>query len=50
MDTIELWARNGDAVHEAMEGHPFKPGHPDPSMTCREGLTTLPGSGQLINL
>ena len=28
----------------------FKPGHPAPSMTCREGLTALPGQRQLVNL
>jgi hypothetical protein len=31
-------------------GYQFKPGHPAPSMTCREGLTALPGHGQLVNL
>ena len=31
-------------------GHPFNAGHPASSSTCREGLTTLPGHGQLINL
>ena len=31
-------------------GHPFNAGHPAPSMTCREGLTALPGHGQLVDL
>jgi hypothetical protein len=31
-------------------GHPFNAGHPAPSITCREGLMTLPGPGQLVNL
>jgi hypothetical protein len=31
-------------------GHPFNAGHPGPSMTCRDGLTALPGHGQLIDL
>ena len=32
------------------KGHPFNAGHPAPSITCREGLTTLPGHGQLVDL
>jgi class 3 adenylate cyclase len=31
-------------------GHRFKPGHPAPSMTCRCGLTALPGQGQRVDL
>jgi hypothetical protein len=31
-------------------GHPFNAGHPGPSITCRDGLTALPGHGQLIDL
>ena len=31
-------------------GHPFNAGHPAPSITCREGLTTLPWHGQLVAL
>ena len=31
-------------------GHPFNAGHPAPSSTCREGLTTLPGHGQRIDM
>src|SRR5262249_55240286 len=31
-------------------GYPRKAGHPAPSITYREGLTTLPGHGQLVNL
>lgn len=31
-------------------GHPFKAGHPASSSTCREGLTTLPWHGQLVEL
>ena len=31
-------------------GHPFNAGHPAPSSTCREGLTTLPGHGQRVDL
>lgn len=34
----------------AMLGHPFNAGHPGPSMTCRDGLTALPGHGQRIDL
>ena len=26
----------------ARAGYPLNPGHPAPSITCREGLTTLP--------
>jgi hypothetical protein len=26
-------------------GYPLSPGHPVPSMTCRDGLSTLPGHG-----
>jgi G6PDH family F420-dependent oxidoreductase len=32
------------------KGHRFKPGHSASSMTCREGLTTLPGHGQRVEL
>ena len=31
-------------------GYPLSPGHPVSSMTCREGLTTLPGHGLLVDL
>jgi hypothetical protein len=31
-------------------GYPLSPGHPVSSITCREGLTTLPGHGQLVDL
>jgi len=31
-------------------GHPFNAGHPASSMTCREGLMTLPWQGQLVDL
>jgi hypothetical protein len=31
-------------------GHPFNAGHPASSITCREGLTTLPGHGQRVDL
>ena len=31
-------------------GYPFNAGHAAPSMTCREGLTTLPGHGQCADL
>ena len=31
-------------------GYPFNAGHAAPSMTCREGLTTLPGHGQFADL
>jgi hypothetical protein len=31
-------------------GHPFNAGHPAPSITCREGLTTLPWHGQRVDL
>jgi hypothetical protein len=31
-------------------GHRFKPGHPAPSITCRYGLTALPGQGQRVDL
>ena len=34
----------------AIEGYQFNPGHRALSMTCREGLTTLPGHGQLVDL
>jgi len=30
--------------------HPFNAGHPAPSMTCRESLTTLPWHRQLVDL
>ena len=30
--------------------YPLSPGHSAPSMSCREGLTTLPGHGQLVDL
>jgi len=30
--------------------HLFNAGHPAPSMTCREGLTTLPGHRQHVDL
>jgi Homeodomain-like domain len=36
------------AFHQ--RGYPLSPGHPVSSMTCREGLTTLPGHGQLVDL
>jgi tellurite resistance protein TerC len=32
------------------QGYRFKPGHPAASMTCREGLTALPGHRQLVDL
>jgi hypothetical protein len=31
-------------------GHRFNPGHFVSSMTCRDGLTTLPGHGQRVDL
>jgi 3-oxoacyl-[acyl-carrier-protein] synthase I len=31
-------------------GHPFNAGRPAPSITCCEGLTTLPGHGQRVDL
>jgi hypothetical protein len=31
-------------------GYPLSPGQPAFSMTCHEGLTTLPGHGQLVDL
>ena len=34
----------------AFLGYRFKPGHPAPSSTCRDGLTALPGPGQLVDL
>jgi len=40
----------GDAVEIIEVGDPLSPGHSAPSMTCREGLTTLPGHGQLVDL
>src|SRR5467141_176843 len=30
---------------ESFPGYPLSPGHPAPSMTCRDGLSTLPGHG-----
>jgi hypothetical protein len=33
-----------------VQGHRFKPGHPAPSITCRCGLTALPGQGQRVDL
>ena len=44
----------GRALLQAVHGFEIQgiqfAGHPAPSMTCREGLTTLPGHGQLVNL
>ena len=37
-------------VEAGKRGHPLKAGHHTPSMTCRNGLTTLPGHGQRVNL
>jgi Helix-turn-helix len=37
-------------IGKANAGHRSEPGHPAPSMTCREGLTTLPGHRQLVDL
>jgi hypothetical protein len=34
----------------SLTGYPLSPGHSAPSITCREGLTTLPGHGQLVDL
>ena len=31
-------------------GYPFNAGHSAPSITCREGLTTLPGHRQLLDV
>jgi ABC-type Mn2+/Zn2+ transport system ATPase subunit len=31
-------------------GYPLSPGQPALSMTCHEGLTTLPGHGQRVDL
>ena len=31
-------------------GHPFSPGHFVPSILYRDGLTTLPGQRQLVDL
>jgi type I restriction enzyme S subunit len=49
---------DGDAVTDTKEqitdlgvvGYPLSPGHFVSSMTCRDGLTTLPGHGQLVDL
>jgi site-specific recombinase XerD len=37
-------ARKMSAIREYFRclGYPLNPGHPAPSITCREGLTTLP--------
>jgi hypothetical protein len=32
------------------QGYRFKPGHSVISITCRDGLTTLPGQRQLVDL
>jgi hypothetical protein len=45
----ELLLRNEYLVTEnriLRHGYPLSPGHFVPSMTCREGLTTLPWHGQ----
>jgi len=34
----------------SIRGYPLSPGQPALSMTCHEGLTTLPGHGQLVDL
>ena len=34
----------------ALLGYPFKAGHSAASTTYRDGLTTLPGHRQLVNL
>jgi hypothetical protein len=31
-------------------GYPFNAGHSATSITCREGLTTLPWHGQLLDV
>ena len=49
--TITAW-RFGRLLKAAYwnVGYPLSPGHPASSITCRDGLTTLPGHGQLVNL
>ena len=37
-------------VNIGVVGHPFNAGHPALSITCREGLTTLPWHGQRVDL
>ena len=41
---------NDYVVWFANRGYPLRPGHPASSITCREGLTTLPGHGQRVDL
>jgi hypothetical protein len=41
---MSLRTRRG-TYFNAYDGYPLKPGHPAPSMTCRDGLSTLPGHG-----
>ena len=38
------------SVRFGIIGYQFKPGHPTPSKTYRDGSTALPGHGQLVNL
>src|SRR5262245_13762975 len=45
-------AQPGDKWHldEVFLGHPFNAGHPASSITCREGLTTLPWHRHRVDL
>ena len=48
-DRVFIVALVDDYLNEEY-GLQFKPGHAALSMTCRDGLTTTPGHGQLVNL
>jgi hypothetical protein len=51
MRLLRRLEKNHDGIRSAAtRGHPFNAGHPAPSITCREGLTTLPWHGQLVDL
>ena len=50
LQEVFQWALRQQLEPVCERGYPLKPGHPAPSITCREGLTTLPGHGQLVDL
>jgi hypothetical protein len=49
-DLATALQQQGYAWDSIRNGYRFKPGHPAPSITCRDGLTALPGHGQLVDL
>jgi hypothetical protein len=47
---LQAWDTSVAQQLIATHGYPFNAGHSAPSITCRKGLTTLPGHRQLLDV